>query len=311
MRIELDTLETSFNIFQNEPSTENLETIQSEWKELATTIQQATFLNLGPIQTKYGFLPINYWPVNSVKIEEVLESDQELNDEFMSTAGNSIKGVWALEDLLFDHGKTPEEMLKEFDGSKGNQRMAFARAQVDYLKGRTVVLEEMWAEYKPAFSANEGSGTSEPFSLLINRITSQLESIKNESLAKPMGLSLGGEPAPALTKGFESRSGMLMITSELTAAQLLFNSEKGKVSLAQLILSRGNDTDLSNRINKKFDEAREIAESFEIPLSKAVVDQPEKVRKLHAAVQDLVVLFKTEATSVLGVTITFNDMDGD
>ena len=128
MRIELDTLETSFNIFQNEPSTENLETIQSEWKELATTIQQATFLNLGPIQTKYGFLPINYWPVNSVKIEEVLESDQELNDEFMSTAGNSIKGVWALEDLLFDHGKTPEEMLKEFDGSKGNQRMAFVRA---------------------------------------------------------------------------------------------------------------------------------------------------------------------------------------
>ncbi|MFZ6052120.1 imelysin family protein [Halocola ammonii] len=311
MQTDLDRFEIEVDSFQNEPTVENLEALQTEWKNLTITVQQSSFLNVGPIKTKYGFLPINYWPVNSVKIDQVLTGNDQLDSEFMAKAGNSIKGVWALEDLLFDKEKSQMELINEFAGPNGAQRFSFVEAQVDYLRDRLKVLEQLWTDYRPSFSKNEGSGTNEPFSLVINRITSELERIKNESLAKPMGLSLGGEPAPTLIKGYESESGILMIRNELAGTSFLFNTDKNGPSLAQMVNSKDQGTKLVSRINSKFDEARDITDGFDIPLSQAVVEQPDKVRQLHETVQDLIVLFKTEVTSTLGVTITFNDMDGD
>jgi hypothetical protein len=47
------------------------------------------------------------------------------------------------------------------------------------------------------------------------------------------------------------------------------------------------------------------------PLSDKVVTETEACRKVFETLQNLVVLFKTDMTSAMGVSITYADNDGD
>ena len=51
--------------------------------------------------------------------------------------------------------------------------------------------------------------------------------------------------------------------------------------------------------------------AIEGDLQSAVINEPAKVQALYDALQQMLLTAKVDMTNILGVTITFNDNDGD
>lgn len=307
-------LDTHFKRFESSRDEEQLEAVQHAWGKVAASLQQANFFNVGKIKMRYGILSVDYWPVNNLKIDEVLKSDLPVDSAFMASAGNSIKGIWALESLLFDPQLETAGEVALFKNKTGKQRLDFARAQIEFLKSRCMALENLWGDFRGGFAANSGTGVNEPFAMMINQMNSQLEAIKNEHLAKPMGLELGGEAAPQLAQGFQSESGFEVIRARMIMFQkLVDDGNSNSPDLTGLLRSSKmeNSRELSENIPVHISKALTAIDAIKIPLSKAVIEQPSEVQTIYENIQQLVVLLKADVASHLSITITFNDMDGD
>ena len=69
--------------------------------------------------------------------------------------------------------------------------------------------------------------------------------------------------------------------------------------------------DLATRIENEFDAALQAVDAVTLPLGQAVLNEPEQVQALYDALRALIISTKVDMTNVMGVTITFNDNDGD
>ena len=68
---------------------------------------------------------------------------------------------------------------------------------------------------------------------------------------------------------------------------------------------------LQTTVAARFTAVRNALALLDTPLQDAVVNRPNEVQALYDALQELLLTTKVDMTNVMGVTITFNDNDGD
>ncbi|MGM0546468.1 MAG: imelysin family protein, partial [Bacteroidota bacterium] len=64
-------------------------------------------------------------------------------------------------------------------------------------------------------------------------------------------------------------------------------------------------------IQTQIDEAQTALDELNDPLSQQIEENNDPVLNAHNELQGLVSLFKADMTSILGITITYQDNDGD
>src|SRR5262245_53120928 len=90
------------SILRLPPSAANLEAARHALRKAALLWQRAYAFRNGPIIESHAFIRSAFWPTRPDAVREVLEGDQAFDDAFIAELGVDVKGVFALEHLLFE-----------------------------------------------------------------------------------------------------------------------------------------------------------------------------------------------------------------
>jgi predicted lipoprotein len=281
--------------------------VRAAWWGARQAMELLAAFSVGPWRTAGLGAMLDRWPTNDVEIERLVGGDAALDDSLLATLGANKRGLPALEYLLWgaqvsgrrcaltallakDVSASADALLAGWSGEGG-----FARQL-----GQAGRVEGMYA------NAQEALGD------LANVAVAALEMIVGTQLGKPLGLTTGGAGRPELAECFRSRRSLEVVRLNLESAWRLYAGAEGGVGLGDMVRARSSGAD--GRMRAAFEAAFVALDALGGSpggLEQAVVSDRASVEAAREAIRAVLRLWKTEVIGALGVTLTFNDNDGD
>ena len=150
---------------------------------------------------------------------------------------------------------------------------------------------------------------------MINALSKDFErNTRDGKIGIPVGIRSLGEPIPESVEAYYGGYSVELLSANIDAYEQLYFGGQG-VGFDDYLEGIGAATTGNENLNQ------EIAEQFEKisaaigniadPLPLAIQNQKGDVEKVFAEMQGLLVLFKTDMASSIGVVISYQDNDGD
>lgn len=309
-------LSAAVQALQANPTVETLAAAQTAWREAALTWEQTEVLAFGAEMTL--ITPIDKWPTRTSFIDEQIAGTEPLTQATVASFGSTSKGLPALEYLLFDPELDETALLTRLQNEPRRLEYAVAAAQV--LAQDAEALVAVWSSegYGTTFVeggtlANEDVQSS--VSMAVNEMVAVLETMVREELSPPLGSRTYGQPVPEQAEGWRSGTSRANLVANLNGLNQLFDGNSdGALGFDDYLTAQGamyGEVPLADAINTQWQAALSAVEAIPEPLHTQVVDNPDAVIRARDEITKLLVLVKSDMASQLGVTITFNDNDGD
>jgi predicted lipoprotein len=317
---DINTLHTSASNFESNPSISSLESLRNDWKEALLTWQDVALFNFGPSDFYVHNISSNNFPTNVYNLNQYINGG---NTNISSMAFSEVKGFPALDYLLYQPNKSGQEIVDYFTNS--NNAKQYLLAITTDLKNRGNNVRNMWdQEYIDEFISDENNSTGSSVSLIVNGFCQYFE--KNLRSGK-LGIPLDAlnpdfnDLYPTHVECYYYGKSIPFAVRALEAVKKYFNgisyssSEEDNMGLDDYIDNTGATADANTSLHDKIDNLldQSISEfnALQDPLSdKVAVDDP-AAHQLWTKLQELAILFKIDMTSALGVTIVYQDNDGD
>ena len=316
LRRSTSELHAKAGSYADAPSPAALSAARKAWAEAMLSWQQANAFNFGPAGEsglrKTLLEEIATFPVSENKIEQAIARGDHRFDNFDRDA----RGLLALEYLLFGKGQGDDALSQAF--SLSPTRKTHLKALSGHLKERAEEVAAAWTAYRESFIANAGTDAGSSTSLLYNAFVQSYEHLKNFKVGLPAGKRPGQTKAePQLVEGYYSGLSLPLLKSHFNALENLYlgrsatgvagtgfreylDSVEGGPALVALTLAQ-------------LQAVRKALESVpgEVPFSQLVASAHPSVESLHTELQKLTRFFKSDMSSLLGISITYNSGDGD
>ena len=253
---------------------------------------------------------ISKTPANLELIEEHIEKADKIDEAFIESIGSTSKGLPAIEYFLFSLEGNEAVISSLKDGLP--ERLQYLVALAQNLSSKAKRLYDLWIPEGDNFIEKMIApklGPQAPINMLVNAMAAQAVGIGREKIGRPLG-KITGEPVLEAAQGRLSGTSIEQMISNIEVLQLTFNGEDG-LGFDDYLNFIGTSDSLPEKINQKLDGTLEALKSIDNPLDIAVIENPEQVEQAYAEVRELAVLLQVDAANQLGVTITFNDSDGD
>ncbi|MCX6183028.1 MAG: imelysin family protein [Bacteroidetes bacterium] len=314
---ECGELVTAAQNFSTQNDSANLSAYQFQWKETRHWWKQCEAYILGVPAEIYINFKIDKWPTNQTFIDNNINGISTLNEAFVESQGSTAKGFPAIEYLVFNTNGD-SLVLKNFTTDiNATRRMDYLIALTLNLQTKATYLLQTWNDYLPDFETTVRTDIYGSLSKLINAQSSLLEQIVNTKLGYPLGKTNGDVAIPESVEDYLSKESVNDIRINLAGIQEAYlcsfggNSGKGLRDFLNYNEAKKGDDLLSTVIDNKFAECFAALDKISSPLSGAVNSQKTDVEDLYIKIRDLLILYKSNMADDLGVTITFNDNDGD
>lgn len=303
------------------PSSETLEQARGAWRSARAPWKQAEAWGFGPVKDLRIRSDVDWFPREDGQLEALIQGSEPITLEMLELQGAGARGMLALEYVLFSL-ETPDPTLRllSTDGQ--------AVRRCELLKGLGVIqvgaaqaLADAWDEggFASALAtAGQGStvyaATQTALDEVVNGLIFVLEDVADERLGLPLGLKDGGTPHPEHVQADRSGDALRDIESTLLGFQRVYEGaadEGGQVrlGLTDLVLSRKPVID--EGVRAELQAALDAVRAIPGPLQDAVVSDPARVQAAYDALKVLHARLSADVTALLGVTLTFNDNDGD
>lgn len=320
----MQSLYSACSTFTKNPTQQTLDSAQLHWKIAASAWKKCELFNFGPSANLIDgyYASIDYHPTNSTVIEENMFALTTIDSAYIANKGSSVKGLPALEYLLFDRTNGDSYILGKYTGIDylSTKRREYVNALCINLKTKSNSLFKAWDElsgnYLTTFINNDGNEIGSSIGLLVNQLAYLTDVIKGEKINAPLGSNSGGVVAPDKVEAPMSESSINHITDNLNSIKLTFNGSSSENTLGiddllNYLKVKSNDTLLSEKVNLQIIAVQTVLDNLEKPLQKAIVNQPNKVVLVSDELTKLIALFKVDVATALGVSITFTSNDGD
>lgn len=312
-------LHTATGAFAGDPTPANLTTLRTSLKAARMAWQDANLFQFGPAESLTLRAALNTYPADEAQIEENVES----GDYVLGTIENrAAVGFPAVAYLLYGVGDSDDEVISAYtDAPDASGRMSYLVDNVDFIRSSTDAVVDDWSasggDYVGTFLSAENAGTDVGSSLgmLINAFVLHYERfLRDGKIAIPAGVRSMGVPRPTATEAYYGGYSVELAVTNLQALRRLFlgNGPDGTEGLGlddNLIALEAPA--LASEIETALDEAVAAVQTLNDPLAEQIESDNEAVLEAFTELQDPVVLLKADMTSVLGITITFQDNDGD
>lgn len=308
---------TSFNdlaqAFAVAPTLQNLQVLQQQWIATQQAWQTCEPINVGDVRESFINTKINSWPANTGFIEGFIAGSDELNEAFIHSKGTTSKGLPTLEYLLFGSDNTT--VLQQLTGTP--RRMQYLTAVAADLNTNAIAIKDQWLSYESGFTGSTGLAIDGSTNLLVNALLEYEEFIKNDKVGAPLGKKTNNIAQPGSVESALSNTSIPHILHNLDGIDAMLNgtytgdSGNGLYTYLDAVDPMENGTKLSDRIKGQIVLCRNAANTINGTLEEAVVNNPTQVDALYLEMKKLTVLLKVDMTSILGVTVTFTDNDGD
>jgi len=262
---------------------------------------------------------LNTYPADTDKVNSNIES----GDYNLETLENrAAAGFPALGYLLHGIGDSNEEIVIQYTSDQNaSNRMAYLQDNVDYIKESTDATLNAWlpngGNYIETFLSDDNAGTDVGSSLgmMVNALVLHYERfMRDGKIGIPAGVRSAGVPRQEATESFYAGYSLELAIANLQAIKRIYlgtglNTGDG-LGFEENLISL-DAAGLSDEIVTEIDQAIAALQDLNDPLSQQIENNNDPVLTAFQELQDVVVLLKADMASALGVTITFQDNDGD
>ncbi|CAM2069038.1 Imelysin family protein [Sulfidibacter corallicola] len=321
---ECGDLQTAAEAFRDQPDDVRLQELRDAWLAASRAWNTTETYQFGPVSDERWDNQAYFWPTRPNSVESVVAGSDVLDADHMVQLGTASKGLPAMEYLLFEAGSVEDTLARLRDGTDAARRR-------DYLVGIAVDLNRVAAQIQLIYApegqdyleawetARTGNDTFPSFqsalSVLVNQVVFRIEDVRNTKIGKPLGDDTGGEPRPETVEAPYSHTSLVLMRANLESSRaVIFGRLGGQDGLGLDDYLTFLNSNLGSSIDSQYDDifaAIDAIEAEGLTLTQAVTERSELVDALSERVRELIVLTKTDMAGVMGVTITFNDNDGD
>jgi uncharacterized protein len=306
------------------PDAAHLETLQQAWREAADA-----FARVEPFGFEGAMIlhnQISKWPANVDRVEEFIAGPepQALDAAFVESSGSTAKGLPVIEYLVFDPEAGDEAVLARLtEGEQHARRVDYLVALAANLHRKADELHRLWASdggnlagrfRDAALSDGEPQG---PISMLSNELVGMVQHVVQEKIGKPLGKRTYGMAQPHEAEGWRSGHATALVRANIESVQRAFEGgpaggdEPGLAEYLAYLDAQSEAEPLAPKISGQLAAALAALDALPASLERAVETNPAEVTAAYDAHYALLALLKIDMTNRLGVTITFNDSDGD
>jgi predicted lipoprotein len=317
---DVTKLKSVLQILKNNPTEATLQGAQNQLVNTSENWHRCEFFNLGEVKNSFIYLKINTWPTNTTKLLEHVVGSETLSSSFIDNSGSSVKGLPAIEYLLFDNVNGNQAILDSLLTSvNASRKLEYLLALGSNLEQQSIKLEEIWTGgYALTFVGNKDEGFGGSLALLINEISHKTEHVVLSKIREP--LNLLGNPAVNIVfaESFRSGKSLSHIKNNLNTLEACFKgsySDPETIGLYDLLQSSAGEDKLisevkikiSTQINKLQILMNDYPESYEETFDISGIN----LSDFYDEWRNLLVLIKVDMPHELGVAITISDNDGD
>jgi uncharacterized protein len=312
------TLATALVELEHMPTEATLATAQAAWRAVREPwgIQEA--LHIGPSEELHTGAAVDQVPSTS-GIDTLLAGTAPLTEQNVAELGANRKGMMAMEYVLFDSRAGNAAVLERLtaQGDAGARRRAYLRALGAVLHTNAVEVRTAWEPDQGNYVAQLASaGTSgskyatqkEAVDEIVNRLIGSVE-VAELKLSKPLGFETGGTVRPEEEEARRSDNSLADLTHALVGMERLWTGPEGNGGLARVVAATNKNLDTT--VRGELAAVRSALESIPPPLRTALLQNRESVEAARAALSNLRATLASEVVANLGVTLKFNDNDGD
>lgn len=305
---EFSDLEQKAATFDADRSASNLLSFQDQFKVAYTSWQRCKTFEFGPAADVTLRSAVNVFPTDTAQINDNIST----GTYNLETAQNADAiGMPAIDYVLFRYGKGSSAAIMMED-----EDLDYIIANLQLIREKLDQVIEGWTgsnDYLSQFSSNTTASVGSPIGNLVNEINYDFELIKNAKIGIPLGKKTLGVAQPEKVEALYSGISVALAIENLDGIENAFKggSGSGLDDYLDALDARYNDQKLSEAIIDGFADAREALNAINGELDDAIQNDPSTVDQAHTAIQNLVVLLKTDMPSQLGVQITYQDNDGD
>ena len=301
--------------FNATPTQDSLDRAHGHWKAALEAADSLRCYQTGPVADRQFISTFNYWQTIPSRIEGIVRKPLPAFDQaFLDNEGATVKGLYAIEYLLFDRrGGQPGEPP---EAAKALELLSASPRRREYLAALACDVADKAAQLSKDWSATGLQSAAEKFAaggqaslnLLVNQLTQSLETTLQNHLNFALALPTPVDRQLNRIKGSRSGTSLQSVVVALEGVDKFYRGEHG-LGLHDS-LNRVNPA-VATRVQDKLTAAIAAARSIGEPLERAVVDKRAALETAVKEAHDLEVLFKVDLPSALGVTITFTSGDGD
>ncbi len=307
-----DQLQRATAVYVTDPSDAHLQAVQDAWHATNLAWMGCATHRYGPIRESLIINRIDSRPPRVSFIEDRIAADSVIDATFIENIGSSSQGLSAIEYLIFDP-------LSTADLPHNPRRLAYLdHATVIFAQNAQVLLDQWTADgmnYSQTFidADLEGGEIQGSMNMLVNQILHDVEDITWDRLGTPLWHPTDGAIDPALLEAPYSQSSLARMEATVQHLHQLYTAGDG-VGLDEyldFLDAEYEGQPLSQVIEAQFVATEEAIQAIDEPLGLAIENDRVPVETLYDELAILITLIKVDMINHLGVTITFNDNDGD
>lgn len=321
LRGALNELVVATEAFTGNPTPATLDAAQAAW--LRANLARMTVLPYNfdwvadsLIHNRLDTRPARVEFVN----DELLAGDAPLTTEYLDSLGSSSVGLGVMEYLLFDPTGGDAAILTAFTtGEDAARRRELLNELAAALPPRAEEIIAIWAaegeNYRQVFiEADAATGDIwGSINLLTNHMLAVTEEIVGDRLGQPLGKRNNDQIQPGLVEAPYSGASLPRIIATVEALQATYRGGDGLGfdDYLDFLGATYGERPLSQEVNARFAAALAALRGIEGPLEVAVVEKPAQVETAYQAMRELLTIIKVDMINQMGLTMTFNDSDGD
>ena len=305
--------------FQQKPDQAGFESVRAAFDHVSDAWMGVQLLRFGPLSQGQRLDRISYWPERRSIIDKQLAAFVSAGDKSklevasFAHASVAVQGLAALERLLYD-GDNP--LGRYTDGSPAASYrsaliLAIARNLEQIAKEARTAWQDLALKLAKGDQGGFGATPVEATGQIYAGLLTNMQIVGDQKI----GLALGKGADLAKPKQAEQwRAGRSLhnIALNLKAArQAVIGGSSGSFDS---FLTAPADTDIKIRLVQAFDACDQAVTEIKQPLDRAVTDdngRRRQVEQLLVKVNQLRDILTQEMPKAIGITLGFNDLDGD
>lgn len=301
---ETSTLELNVAIdsFSKQPNLNNLKLSQLKLKTAYTKWQSISFLEFGPAESKGLKSNVNIFPTDQNLIEQNIQNN---NTNVDALSNKVAKGFPALDYLL--HSKNDSLILNDF---QNQNRRTYLKALVNNLHQYASTIANEWNTYQNTFISSTGTDVGSATGMLVNALNQHYERFfRDGKIGIPLGVRSSGVAKEDHSESFFGGYSFDLINTNYYAMKNLYLGSNG-IGLDDYLVAT-DAADVNQVIQNQFVVIENKLNQFSESVPYAIKNQNQMLGETYQEIQKLIVYWKVDMPSRLGILITYQDNDGD
>jgi predicted lipoprotein len=293
---EADELVTAVEGLCASPGPAALEAAQAQWGATRAAWRRTLAFGFGPAMDLRTMSDVDFG-TSAGKVEDVVAGTEPVAAEAVGQLGANARGLGAIEQLLFG------EDAGTLTATTGARRCQYAAAASTLVATAADEALAGWTSGSEPYAATLDDDAQASLNDIFNEVIRTLQGVADQKLATALG-DRTGAPEPEVADPGPAHRALDDMLDDLDGVMASYEA------VLEPRIAR-QSADAASRTRAELTAGIEALAAVTGPLTAAVVDDRDGLTAAQEQLKTAKRTLATEVASLLGLTLTFSDADGD